>query len=196
MEIREENKVIKGGPANLMINAQKTPEQKVAEQINELPPTTRMKLLLAEDQAQKQGDHRSILDPNKYFTLLMQVDPTFLDTLQQQVQTLMKNTPNLQQAVAAASNNPEKLADMILTLCGISDRGDFLGGELQAKYPKMNKSSLVKLGAKTLYAMIMNYLHTLNNITDNRTAIAKFDRFMSEIVVVGPEQNSNLQPPK
>lgn len=188
---------IKSAVANKMANnTQKTPEEKVAEQINQLTPETRLKLLLAEDKAQKQGDHRSILDPNKYFALLMQVDPSFMITLQKQVQELTRNIPSLTQAAATASDNPEKLADMILTLCGLTQRGDFLGGELQANYPNMNKTSLVKLGAKNLYQMIMDYIGSLGNPLDNRTALARFDKLMKEIGKAALDQQSKQQPPK
>ncbi len=188
---------IKGVDPGLIKNIQMPPEAKIAQQINELDPKIRYKLLLAEDQAQKQGDHRSILDPNKYFSLLLQVDPKYMERLQQQVQSLMRDMPTLRDAATAASGNPEKLADIILTLCGISDRKDFLGGDLQAQYPNLNKPSLIKLGANNLYAMIMSYLETLNDHSDNRTALAKFEKLMkTRMEGSAPRQNSNLEPPK
>lgn len=185
---------IKSDP-NLIITP-KSAEEKIAEQINQLTPEIRLNLLLAEDKAQKQGDHRSILDPNKYFALLMSVDPTFMESLQRQVEEVKKKIPDLTQAARAASNNPEALADMILALCGLSDRADFLVNEHQAKYPNMNKASLVKIGAKNLYEMMRGYLDSLQNPLDNRTALAKFDKLMKEIGMVAPGQSSNLQPPK
>jgi hypothetical protein len=75
----------------------------------------------------------------------------------------------------------EALADTILQLSGIQGRPGFgLGKEDQrAEYPDFNKATLLKLGKDGMIKMLSAFVKSGGS--DNRTPIAKFEKYMKQI---------------
>lgn len=81
----------------------------------------------------------------------------------------------------------EMLADITLKIAGLQGKGGIKEGlmheDLQAKYPDMNKASLVKLGKENLLKLLTSFAKSegKRNLYDNRTPIEKLDRLRRKL---------------
>lgn len=143
---------------------------KIATMISELPQKLTAKLLLANREAELGGDQRSLFDLNKLVPLLL--------SLHNEAQELPKDgLDNLKAQVEKINLTPESLADILLPLAGIPKHGGFLKEELKAKYPHVNKVSLVSVGVLKMMTMLF-YVLKSKDPADNKTTITKFTAYM------------------